>query len=412
MSSSVLASARLPPVQLKGRRSAGSRTQQLRTVVVDEASSKLASLGSFKRTSSTHKDHALHLLVAGYPLSYVEFFELTDGAFDDQQLREDDQLMLLLRSNLATIEELLRVNNYTEAFAKRSHLAKIFKEHGAVKHAQHHLEQAETVAVKSHNINLMVDARRELGALLEQQDDLEAAVRCYKNQLDDLEGASLSESNEQLVTAWRDLARTQLNLAKQQAQHSPSTALATISNAERFAVKGDDQTQLISIFLEAGSIHEQCQHIQQAIDYYNKFLTKMRAANMPSDGADQGRACLGLARCYDEQGDLALAREYLQNLSVLCDKTGQTALATETATRLGTLVARQGDFKTAEEWFSKAMSLARQLNDITLLSEIQVKAGISQSHCILPDVFKHLMSNTKEDLLKLLDWSFTRRPLT
>ena len=183
-------------------------------MVVDDASSKFASLGSFRfvgecvlivlvvlvphrliiplnspscsflfllpptspspasrpdrKTTTQHKDHCLHLLVSGYPQAYVEFFELTDGTLGDKPLRDDDELMLLLRSNLATCEDLVRENHMAEAVSKRNHLARIFRERGMLEHAKHHLVRAEQLATQSQNTTLIAQARRELGILFEQ----------------------------------------------------------------------------------------------------------------------------------------------------------------------------------------------------------------------------------------------------
>ncbi|EGD77358.1 hypothetical protein PTSG_12728 [Salpingoeca rosetta] len=178
--------------------------------------------------------------------------------------------MLLLRSNLSACEDLKREGKLSEAVAKRKHLAKIFREHGVAHHAQHHLEQAEALAVQSGDTSLIVDTRRQLGALFEQQGKLEESVRSYLSQLDVLEASATPDTQDRLTTAWRDLARTFLALAKKQAPVDGTAALQTVQSAERFAVKGGDQVQLVPIFLEAGAIHEQARIIPRAVDSNTK----------------------------------------------------------------------------------------------------------------------------------------------
>lgn len=122
-----------------------------------------------RKTSSSHKGHSLTLLVSGYPNAFLEFFELTEGGASDSQIINDEQLMTLLRSNLASCEDYTREGHLNDAFSSRTHLAKIFREHGAISHAKHHLMKAEAIAMQSNSIRLKIEAWRELGVLFEQE---------------------------------------------------------------------------------------------------------------------------------------------------------------------------------------------------------------------------------------------------
>eukprot|EP00055_Hartaetosiga_balthica_P004226 m.10685 g.10685 ORF g.10685 m.10685 type:complete len:418 (-) comp3711_c0_seq1:125-1378(-) len=413
-------SSKLPPLtprttlRLDSKSSRGkSGSAKLRTVILEDplTSSQSATLGSFRSSNSSHKDHCMKLLMSGYAEAYAEFFDIVDLDEDGQDFKSSDQLMVLLAGNLSACEDSLSRDDLQTAYQQRQHLAELCIQQSALANAQRHHIQAHAIAKQSKSDALLVDSLGRLANIYRKQERFVDSARACEDRLALLKGIGTFDDKDEITRAsHKELAEVlQIIAALHLDDEEYGDHLDVIDRAEASAKLSGDHVLYVNILLECAKAREARGLFTDAIEHYNKYLGKRKEMKSALDGKGQAIACLGLANCYEKEGDIDVAMQYLRQLVSLCDKTGQKEIACYTCSNLGNLLAERGNLDESTQYFEKAMSLAREQDNLTLLNEIQVKAGIARAYTVHPRIVKKLASNTKEDVKQLVDWSLARK---
>ncbi|CAG9315092.1 unnamed protein product [Blepharisma stoltei] len=336
-------------------------------------------------------------LQIGYPQSYIDLFYLTHGKFQDLEIKE--QVIKDLRERLIPAEQLNREGDYPGAFQGYHELGSYFERMEIYDAATYFYDRCVEIANKRELFYEAATAYQGLGNCAYKTKQIELAISMFER------GVKISETHDlkhSVITLSRCLIEVyRLEADKLEEEGKTDLALGYHSKCLESAKNADDLVAQGNACYRMGLIYFQNTEYQTALEYFQRYLELSRNADY-LEGVTNALA--KIAAAYQEMSNISQAIKHLEQLNQEASENNKHSAEAEASLHLGLLYQKQGQHKKAVEFLDKHFSLARKLQDRTLIDTARVNLGIAQANCTIDNFIDVIGGN----LSGLIQWKTKR----
>lgn len=336
----------------------------------------------------------VEILMGGHVEAFIEIFGVTSSNLDGDS-REDLRIM---ENNLTQAEIASREGDYETVFMSYKRIGDHFEESNQLKRSRHFRLKAQHAAEALGNLDRLALAHNGLGLIEEKLGDTEMAVACFE----DMYNASMKH-NADISVACHNLIRTKTRLAEEREETKDlESALTHLKSALEYAQKLDNPDHSSLCFYRLGRMSELLGDADSAIQYLESYMS------LSPTPKGRNLACMVLARCYERRGDLQTVIVYLEKLVTSSEELDQHSVTTDSAAKLGSIHGQIGNHADSIQWYTKAYSTSRKLNDPARVLELRIALGQVRAGAMQQGFVKCLVQNSASDVNAVLRWKSYR----
>ena len=351
--------------------------------------------------SKITKDTACkEILEQGYPQSYIDLFYITHNHFLELEVKENS--ILFLRDKLVKAEKLILEDEASESFKVYHELGSYFEKNEKFDAATYFYERCAGIASKRALHADEATAYQGLGNCAYMTKSISKAIEMFEK------GVYISEVHHlvgSLLTLSKSLTEVyRLEADKLEDEGKIDEALEHHMKCLESSRRANDTLSQGYSCYRVGMIYFKQESYIKALEYLQKYLELSRAA----DDADGITSALAkLAATYQAMGNMPQAIKNLEQLNHEASDNNKSAAEAEASLHLGLLYQKQGQHKKAVDFLDKHYTLARKLQDRSLVDAARVNLGCAKAHCSVNSYNVLLMSN----LQNLISWKNKRDKL-
>lgn len=336
-------------------------------------------------------------LQIGYPQSYIDLFYLTHGKFQNLEIK--DSVIKDLKERLIPAEQLSREGDFPGSFQGYHELGSYFEREGIYDASTYFYERCAEIANKRDLYYEAAIAYQGLGNCAYKTKQIEAAIEMYER------GVKIGETHDlkhSVITLSRSLIEVyRLEADKLEEEGKSDIALEYHMRCLESAKSADDLISQGNACYRMGLIYFQNGDFQTALDYFQKYLELSRNADY-LDGVTNALA--KIAATHQEMANISQAIKILEQLNQEASENNKHSAEAEASLHLGLLYQKQGQPKKAVEFLDKHFSLARKLQDRSLIDAARVNLGMAQANCSIDNFIDVISGN----LSGLIQWKTKR----